>query len=596
MTKGSKGTEEYIQGIPVSLGIAIGRAYVVQRQLMEVDRYTVGDALVPGEIGRFRKALRKSRSQLKKVKEKLSQELGREHAYIIDTHLLILKDTMLVDGVINRIERQKINAEAALQDVLETFRAVFRGLEDEYMKERDSDVEDVISRIIRNLVGYHDHLKDIPQRSVIIANDLAPSETAQMTRKTVLGFATERGGKTSHTAIMASSLEIPAGVGFEGITRKVSSGTRVILDGNAGLLIVNPEESTLAEYRRLRRKYGYYETELRKLKEAPGVTTDGHKVTLMGNIELPGEVPSVLEHGGEGVGLYRTEFLFMNRHDLPSEDEHYRTYKRLAQSLKGCSGVVRTLDLGGDKYLSQIPLPREINPALGLRAIRLCLRQVNIFKDQLRGILRASSYGKLKIMFPMISGLEELRQANDILEEVKDELRKRGKTFDEKIQTGCMIETPSAVTIADLLAAETDFFSIGTNDLIQYALAIDRINQNVAYLYEPLHPAILRKIKSVVQAAGEQGIRVSMCGEMGGEPVYSVILIGLGLMELSMNSVAIPRVKTIIRSISMDQSREIADQSMRLPVAHEVESFVRGEMVRRFPNDITPDGRQICLI
>jgi phosphotransferase system enzyme I (PtsI) len=587
---------EIIKGIPASLGIAIGRAYVLQRQLVEVSRYALKPSQIEGEIKRFKKALRKSRTQLKRVKEKLSLELGREHAYIIDTHLLILKDSMLVDGVTDRIRGEGINAEAALQDVLETVRAVFRNLDDEYMRERDSDVEDVINRIIRNLIGFHDQLKDVPKGVIIISRDLAPSETAQMDTEIVVGFATERGGKTSHTAIMARSLEIPAVVGLEMITRKVVDGDQLILDGNAGILVINPDRETLKEYRKKRKQYIYYETELLKQKEAPAVTTDGHRISLMGNIELPHEVISVLEHGGEGIGLYRTEFLYMNRPDLPSEEEHFRIYKRLAQSLQGRTGVIRTLDLGGDKFLSQIPLPREMNPALGLRAVRLCLSQVDLFKEQIRGALRASHYGNLKIMFPMISGLEELRQVNAILEEAKDELKRAGKPFNEAISSGCMIETPSAVAVSDLLAAETDFFSIGTNDLIQYSLAIDRINQSVAYLYKPLHPAILRNIRLVVQNAQAHNTGVTICGEMAGEPIHSVILVGMGMGELSMNPVAIPRVKKIIRDVSMEEARLMTARAMELLTCQEVEDFVNTEMARRFPDDITPDGRQVCLI
>lgn len=588
--------QQIFRGIPVSSGIVIGKAYLFQRQELEIDRYFITPAEVPGEIDRFRKGLNQSKGELKKIREKISQELGKEHSYIIDTHLLILEDSMLIDGVIQRIERDMVNAESALEDVLETFNAVFRKLEDEYLRERHSDVEDVIHRIMRKLVGHRDLIKDIPTGAIVIAHDLSPSETAQMESKTVRGFATDRGGKTSHTAIMARSMGIGAVVGLVDISRKVTSGTEVILDGNAGTLIMNPDKNTILEYRNYQKKYKYYENELVKIKDMPAVTTDGRKISLMANIELPQEVSNVLIHGGEGIGLYRTEFLYINRSDVPTEEEHFKTYKKLTKSLRGRSATIRTLDLGGDKYLSQIPMPREINPALGLRAIRLCLKQVDVFKDQLCGILRASHYGKLKIMFPMISGLEELRQAKKILEEVKNGLRAKGIPFDEGIEVGTMIETPSAVTIADLLADETDFFSIGTNDLIQYSLAIDRINQDVAYLYKPLHPAVLRNIKLVVDTAHERGIHVAMCGEMAGEPIYSTILIGLGLTELSMNSAAIPRVKKIIRSISMEKAVSMAEGALRFSTVREVEDYLTREMVNRFPADITADGRQICLL
>ncbi len=588
--------QEIIQGIPVSSGIVIGQAYIIQRQEMDIGRYLITPAEAPKEIARFRKALSKSQSQLKGIREKIAQELGSEHSYIIDTHLLILKDRMLIDGVIDRINQQLVNAESALEDAMETFRAVFRKLEDEYLRERHSDVEDVVSRIMRNLAGHRDRIRDIPPSSVIIATDLAPSETAQMDRRTVLGFATERGGKTGHTTIMARSLEIPAVVGLSAVTRRAVNGMPVILDGNAGTLIINPDEATVREYVRYRTKYRYYEAELLKIRERPAATTDGRRIGLQANIEFPHEVASALEHGGEGVGLYRTEYLYMNRDDLPSEEEHFRTYKKLAQALKGRPATIRTLDLGGDKYLSQFPISREINPALGLRAIRLCLRQVGIFKDQLRGILRASSFGRLRIMLPMISGVEELRESRAILEEVKAGLRAAGIPFDEKISLGTMIETPAAVAIADILARESDFFSIGTNDLIQYSLAIDRINQNVAYLYKPLHPAVLRTVAQVIVAAGRQGIPISMCGEMASEPMYSVVLIGLGLTEMSMNAIAIPRVKKIILSLSMDDAVSLARRALEPATAEEVERIVTEEMVKRFPADITADGRQICLL
>jgi phosphotransferase system enzyme I (PtsI) len=583
---------EIMKGIPVSSGIAIGRAFLMQRQEMEIERFRITPGAVAAEKARFRKALTRSQKELKKI----SAEIGREHSYIIDTHLLMLRDRMLIDGVIGKIELDLINAESALEDVRETFRAVFRKVEDEYMRERHSDVEDVILRVMRNLVGHRDRIRDIPREAIIIATDLAPSETAQMERGSVLGFATDRGGKTGHTTIMARSLGIPAVVGLGTVSRKVPNGASVIVDGNAGTLIINPDEKTLAEYAAYREKYRYYEIELGKLRETPAETTDGHRITLEVNIELPHEVDSVMEHGGDGIGLYRTEFLYMNRADLPVEEEHYRTYRKMAEALGGRPATIRTLDLGGDKFLSQIPVPREINPALGLRAIRLCLNQPGLFREQLRGILRASHYGNIKVMFPMISGLEELRSAKALLEESMDELRRRGEPFNERIKIGCMIEIPSAVAVADLLAKECDFFSIGTNDLIQYSLAIDRINQGVAYLYKPLHPAILRTVERIIKVAGDYGVPVAMCGEMAAEPMYSVVLIGLGLTELSMNAIALPRVKKIILNLSLGDAVEMAATAMTFGTSEEVERFVTGAMVSRFPSDVTTDGRQICLL
>jgi phosphotransferase system enzyme I (PtsI) len=585
-----------IKGIAVSPGIAIGRAHLMQRQDLDIERYFIGPGEVRGEIGRFKEALELSRRQLERIRDKLSAELGQEHSYIIDTHLLMLQDRMLVDGVVGIIGERLVNAESALVDMLEKFRDAFRRLHDDYIRERHTDIEDVVSRVMRNLVGQRDQLRDIPPDSIVVAVDLAPSETAQMDRTKVLGFLTERGGKTSHTTIMARSLEIPAVVGLAEVTRRVKEGDRIIVDGNAGLLLINPAPETLEEYERYRSRYRYFETELLKIRERPAVTRDGVRITLQGNIELPGEVSSVLEHGGEGVGLYRTEFLYLNRNDLPGIDEHFATYRKLLAMLDGRPVVIRTLDLGGDKYVSQIPLPKEINPALGLRAIRLCLKQVEMFKDQLTGILMASHFGPIKVMFPMISGIEELRRARAVLDECRHELRSRGVPFDEEMKVGTMIEIPSAVTMADLLARECDFFSIGTNDLIQYSLAIDRVNQSVSYLYQPLHPAVLRALRTVIAAARTGGIGVAMCGEMAGEPLYTAILIGMGMRELSMNTMAIPRVKKIILALSNVEAEVLAARALEMATSAEVESFLAREMVERFPDDMSADGRQICVL
>ncbi len=585
-----------MKGIAVSPGIAIGVAHLMKRQDLDIERYFIGPGEARAEITRFKEALESSRRQLERIRDKLSAELGQEHSYIIDTHLLMLQDRMLVDGVVAVIQERLVNAESALADMLERFRDAFRRMSDDYIRERHTDIEDVISRVMRNLSGQREHLRDIPPDSIVVAVDLAPSETAQMDRSKVLGFLTERGGKTSHTTIMARSLEIPAVVGLADVTRQVKAGDRLIVDGNAGILVVNPDPATMEEYQRYQSRYRYFEAELLKIRDRPAVTRDGVRISLQANIELTGEVASVLEHGGEGVGLYRTEFLYLNRSDLPSIDEHFATYRKLLSLLGGRPLVIRTLDLGGDKYVSQIPLPREINPALGLRAIRLCLKQVEMFKEQLKGILMASHFGPIKVMFPMISGLEELRRSREILDECRHELRIGGIPFDEGLPVGTMIEIPSAVTMADLLARECDFFSIGTNDLIQYSLAIDRVNQSVSYLYQPLHPAVLRAVRTVIAAAQERGIGVAMCGEMAGEPLYATILIGMGMRELSMNTMAIPRVKKIILALSTVEAESLAARAFEMTTAGEVESFLAREMVARFPDDMSADGRQICVL
>jgi phosphotransferase system enzyme I (PtsI) len=370
----------------------------------------------------------------------------------------------------------------------------------------------------------------------------------------------------------------------------------MIIDGTSGQVFVNPDEATVATYRELQQRYQRYEMELLKLKELPAETLDGYRISLEANIELQGEVPSVLEHGAEGIGLYRTEFIYLNREDMPSEEEHFLIYRRLAEAINPRPATIRTFDLGGDKFLSHVPMSKEINPALGLRAIRFCLREATIFKAQLAGILRASAYGHLRIMFPLISELSEIRQAREMVEEVKEELDRRGLPYDRKIQVGAMIETPAAAMIADILAEEVDFFSIGTNDLIQYALAIDRVNEHVAYLYRPFHPAILRIVGTVIEAAHRRGIPVAMCGEMAGEPMYTLILMGLGIDNLSMNALALPRVKKIIRASRLEEAYAMAKAVESFRTAYEVEEFVKREMRERFPDDITEEGRQVCLI
>jgi phosphotransferase system enzyme I (PtsI) len=587
--------EQTIRGISVSPGIATGRIWLLEKKEMDISSYLIPPGARQKEIERFWKAVGKSREQLQEIRQRLAEELGQDHAYIIDTHLQILEDRMLVEGVIQRIENNLINAEMALKDVQVAFAAAFRRIEDEYLRERHSDVDDVINRVMGNLAGHWAQLPDLPPDSIIVASDLAPSETAQLDKEKVVALATERGGRTSHTSIMARSLGIPAVVGLKDILSASTHGAPAILDGNAGFIVINPLEETARHYRLLQTKYRYYEKELQKLKGEPAVTLDGHRVSLLANIELPREVVTVLQHGGEGVGLYRTEFLYMNRGDLPGEEEHLEVYRKLVKFLKGKPATIRTLDVGGDKVMTGRFHPQE-NPALGLRAIRFCLREVDIFKTQLRAILRASHHGPLKILFPMISGVEELRQARRILEDCKEELRREKIPFDPKVPVGTMIEVPSAAAVADLLARECDFFSIGTNDLIQYSLAIDRMDQNVSHLYHPLHPAILRTLQGIFRAARSRRIPVAMCGEMAGEAVYTLILLGMGLREFSMNPLSLTRVKKIILSVSVAEAEEMFQNALHFATADEVDAYVVDQMVVRFPNDISSDGRQICLL
>ena len=566
-----------MKGIGVSSGIVIGHAYILERGMVEPSQFCYLDpSETAGEIERFRGALKASREQLMRIKRKMEQDgKGKEHIRIIDAHLMILKDNMLINDTIKAISGQRVNAEWALKTVLNDIMEYFEKMDDPYLRERAMDIEHIVNRLLLNLMGRkHESIADIKDPVVVVAHDLAPTDTAQMVKGTVLGFLTDVGGKTSHTAIMARSLEIPAVVGLESITRKAEPGDTVIVDGTTGTVIINPSESVIEVYKRRRERYENYGKALFHYKDLPSETTDGRRVRLVGNMEIVEEIDALVEHGAEGIGLYRTEFLYLNRKDLPTEEEHVRAYRQVARKMAPNPVVIRTLDVGGDKIITQVESQKEINPALGLRAIRFCLKNIDIFKIQLRGILRASSYGDIKIMFPMISGIEELRRARQILEECKRELKSEGKAFNPDIEVGVMIEVPSAAMIADLIVKEASFISIGTNDLLQYSLAIDRVNEHVAYLYEPFHQAVLRIIKGVVEAANKAGVSVSVCGEMAGEPEYALILLGFGVDQLSMNAYSVLRVKRLIRSISHAEAKKICKNILNFATAKEVENYI----------------------
>ncbi len=569
-----------MKGIGVSSGIVIGQVYVLERGKIEPAQFCYLDVSeTEGEIERFKNAMKASRDQLTRIKQRMEKDgKGKEHIRIIDAHLMILKDNMLINDTVKVIREQKVNAEWALKTVLNDLMEYFEKMEDPYLKERAMDIEHLVNRVLLNLMGRkHESVSSIKEPSVVVAHDLAPSDTAQMTRGTVLGFLTDVGGKTSHTAIMARSLEIPAVVGLESITRKAESGDTVIVDGTTGTVILNPSDSVVEVYKRRRERYENYGKALFHYKDLPSETTDGRRVRLMGNMEIVEEIEGLIEHGAEGIGLYRTEFLYLNRKDLPTEDEHVKAYRQVAKKMAPHPVVIRTLDIGGDKFLGT-EAPKEINPAMGLRAIRFCLKNIDIFKIQLRGILRASAHGDIKVMFPMISGIEELRRARQILEECKRELKAEGKAFNPDIEVGVMIEVPSAAMIADLIVKEVKFISIGTNDLLQYSLAIDRVNEHVAYLYEPFHPAVLRVIKSVAEAANKASVSVSVCGEMAGEPEYALILLGFGVDQLSMNAYSILRVKRLIRSISHAEAKKICKSILGFATAKEVEGFINAKL------------------
>lgn len=582
-----KSKNRVYHGIGASPGIVIGEARVSDRTKIVVTETAVTAGEITGEIERFHIALRKAKEDLLALKEQISRTRGTEHLYVIDTHLMILDDTMLTNETVSLIEQQKINAEAALNRTLRKFKAFFEGIEDEYLRERSSDVETVVERVLRNMLGKRTELLyDTEGRVVIVAHDLSPADILQFDKEKVIGFITDLGGKTSHTAIVSRSLEIPAVVGLEKITGEISDGDPIIVDGAKGLVIVNPDQETFRDYLQHKQYYEYREKELLKLRDLPAETVDGQRILLKGNVEFIEEVPSIKKHGGEGVGLYRTEMLFLGRTTIPDEEEQFRTYAEIVRQMAPYPVTIRTLDVGGDKFVSELNLEDELNPALGLRAIRLSLRCPDMFKTQLRAILRASFYGTVRVFFPMISGIAEIRSAKAILEEAKEELRSAGVPFDENMEIGIMIETPSAVIIADLLAREVDFFSVGTNDLIQYSLAIDRTNEHLSHLYEPLHPAVLRSLKIVADAAHACGIYVSMCGEMAGEPNYLPILLGLGFDELSMNAVSIPKVKKILRRCSRSEAEKLAREALTFSTATEVETYLQSQIVTRFSDSI----------
>jgi phosphotransferase system enzyme I (PtsI) len=553
--------------------------YVNLKSAVEIDE----------EVKRFRTALRLSKSQLLEIRKRISEGKVLEPLFIIDVHILMLKDNMLIHNTIDNIRHKKINAEWALMMTIDKYRIAFNKIEDIYLKQRISDVEYVGQRILRSLAGKkREPVSELKENVIIISRDLSPADTVQMKMEKILGFATDIGGKTSHTAIVARSIGIPAVVGLERITHDIRNEDEIIVDGVDGFVLINPDPEIVKRYEDKSRHFREFEEGLLKQAGLPAVTKDLRRLEIGANIEFVEEVPSALMHGADGVGLYRTEFLFINKERLPTEREHFADYKRLLEGKNLTWSTIRTFDLGGDKFMSDPKLakdlPKETNPAMGLRAIRFCLQEVGLFKIQLRSILRASVYGKTRILFPMISRLEEIREAKRIYEEVKKELKEEKIPIGKDIEIGIMIEVPSAVMIADLLAKEVDYFSIGTNDLIQYALAIDRVNERVTYLYEPLHPAVLKLIKMIVAAGHKAGIRVSMCGEMAGEPAYTLILIGLELDELSMNPLAIPRVKKIIRNSTYSESKSLLKKVMAMSSAIEIENYIKDYMARRFPD------------
>ncbi|WP_096153440.1 phosphoenolpyruvate--protein phosphotransferase [Bacillus sp. FJAT-45066] len=563
-----------LQGIAASSGFAIAKAYRLENPELTVKKTSIEQ--VEEEISRFHAAIDVSKAELKKIKDHAHKELGQDKADIFAAHLLVLSDPELINPIVEKVKSEKINAEYALEETANMFISMFESMDNEYMKERAADIRDVTKRVLAHLLGVHlSNPSLISEEVVIIAEDLTPSDTAQLNRQYVKGFTTDIGGRTSHSAIMARSMEIPAVVGTKEITEQVQNGTMIIVDGIEGIIIIDPTQEEIAEYEQKQQKYDAQKKEWAKLVAEPTVSADGQHVELAANIGTPNDVKGVLANGGEGVGLYRTEFLYMGRTELPSEEEQFQSYKEVLEKMEGKPVVVRTLDIGGDKELPYLNLPKEMNPFLGYRAIRLCLEEQSIFRTQLRALLRASTFGNLKIMFPMIATLDEFRQAKAILLEEKAKLKAENVSVSDEIEIGIMVEIPSTAVLADIFAKEVDFFSIGTNDLIQYTMAADRMNERVSYLYQPYNPAILRLIDNVIQAAHKEGKWAGMCGEMAGDSIAIPILLGLGLDEFSMSATSILPARSQIKNISKEEAASFRETLLSMGTVYEVMEFVK---------------------
>lgn len=567
--------ETIFRGIPVSTGVCVGKVLLLGQQRAQITRQEIPEADVPRQLERLEQGLLATRQQLHEIQQQVMQAMGAKDASIFEAHVLVLDDPTLLEGVTRMIVEERVTAEWAFHVVAERFAKTLETVADDYLRERVADLRDVAGRVVNNLIGHEEavdvaHLKE---PCIVIAHDLAPSTTARLDKRMVLGFGTDVGGKTSHTAIMARSLRIPAVVGLQQASHQLHTGQTVLLDGFNGVVILNPTDQTLFEYGQIEQRQKSFDERLREIHDQPAVTLDGAQITLSANVEEAADAAEVKLAGGEGVGLFRTEFLFLNRSTMPSEEEQYQAYHQVAAELKPAPVIIRTLDLGGDKLPTIVGIAQdaaEMNPFLGWRAIRFCLQESAIFRSQLRAILRASAEGNVKIMYPMISGLEELTQSNELVEQCKAELRVAGVPFDENLEIGAMIEIPSAVLIADSLAKRVKFFSIGTNDLIQYTLAVDRLNEKIAYLYDPTHPAVLRLIKMTVEAAHRHGIWVGVCGEMASDPAMVPLLLGLGVDELSTTPPLVPPIKYIIRRLKHSECTALAEFALTCESSAEI--------------------------
>lgn len=583
----SKGREKsnrkslHFKGIAAAPGIAIGQAFVLEKSQTPIPKYWINAKEVNSEIERFQQSIAKINEDFLKIKERLCKYEGQTQIHILESYGMILQDELLLQNTIDLIKNEHINAEWALQQTLTRIKGVFSKFEESYFRERQSDIDYIGEKITEHLVGSaQEPIANIPLNSILIAQDLSPAETSDFTKYRIRGFVTEVGGETSHTAIVSRAIHLPAVLGCKKITKKIQNGETIILDGEAGLVILNPSAEELAQYQAQQKENVQSDKKLLKQIHLPTETLDHFRLQLMANIELVEEIDSLKMQGAEGIGLFRTEFLFLSPHQNPGEEEQFQIYKKVVESVYPLPATIRTLDIGADKIPTQHKYKSEPNPALGLRAIRFCLKEKTLFKAQLRALLRASVFGRMKIMIPMISSLSEVAQVKKLLEEIMEDLSSKKIAYDPHLPLGVMIETPSAVIMAKEIAREVDFLSIGTNDLIQYSLAVDRVNEGVAHLYKPLHPAVLRLMKMTVQAAQEAHIPVGVCGEMASSPWYILIMLGLGLSQLSMNALSIPRVKGIIRALSFREAKSVFEHALTFEYEHELEAFVRKELKR----------------
>ena len=566
-----------LKGTGASPGISMGKVLKKVEEELKIVKTVVNN--IEEEVSLFKKAMDKAIEELTVVKDKAFKELGEDKAQIFEAHIMVLQDPELIGATVEKIEKENVNAGFAFKEISDSYIAIFEAMDNEYMRERAADIRDVSGRVLNAIYGIKTiDLSSLAEEVILVSRDLTPSDTATMDKAKVLGFLTDIGGRTSHTAIMARTLEIAAVVGLGNITELVSDGDYVVFNGETGEVVINPSEEIITNYKELKNSYEKEKLEMEAMKGQESVTLDGRHVELAGNIGTPKDVKGLLKNDAEGVGLYRTEFLYMDRENLPTEEEQFEAYKEVLSSTNPRPIVIRTLDIGGDKELSYLKFDKEMNPFLGYRAIRICLDRTDIFKTQLRALLRASMYGNLRIMYPMISSLEELLKANEILEETKNDLRSEGIKFSDKIEVGMMIEVPSAAIISDILASHVDFFSIGTNDLIQYTTAVDRMNENVHYLYNPFNPAVLRLIKMVIDNGQKAGIWVGMCGEMAGDKKMIPILLGMGLDEFSMSPISILPARKLIRTFTMERARKVWDDVSKLGKAEEIEAYMNEYM------------------